>query len=152
MAASSTRNHLLNALPADLVARLSPHFHVTTLAVRKTLMAPNAKVEAAYFVESGWVSLVQSLDDGSAAEVGIVGREGMVGLPLVTGVDTAFVDAFVQADGTALRMDASTLRRAMQEEPEFRSLMLRYVELTLLQVTQTAACNGRHALEHRLAR
>jgi hypothetical protein len=60
MAASSTRNHLLNALPADLVARLSPHFHVTTLAVRKTLMAPNAKVEAAYFVESGWVSLVQS--------------------------------------------------------------------------------------------
>jgi hypothetical protein len=78
--AAPSRNQLLGALPADVAARLSPHFHVTPLAVRKKLMAPNAKVEAAYFVESGWASLVQMLDDGTAAEVGIVGREGIGGI------------------------------------------------------------------------
>lgn len=92
------------------------------------------------------------LEDGAHAEVGIVGREGMVGLPLVTGVDTAFVEAYAQADGTALSMDAASLRRAMEQEPEFRRLLLRYLEAMVAQITQTAACNGRHALEQRLAR
>jgi CRP-like cAMP-binding protein len=92
------------------------------------------------------------LEDGAQAEVGIVGLEGMVGLPLITGVDTAFVEAYAQADGTALRMDAANFRRTMDEEPEFRRLLLRYLEVMIAQITQTAACNGRHGLEQRLAR
>jgi CRP-like cAMP-binding protein len=149
---SSIRNLLLTALPPEVLSRLLPNLHSIPLTIRNSLMAPDTEVEAVYFVESGWVSLVSVLEDGAHAEVGIVGREGMVGVPLVTGVDTAFVDAYVQADGSALRMDAAAFRRAMQDEPAFRRLLLRYIEVILAQITQTAACNGRHGLEQRLAR
>jgi CRP-like cAMP-binding protein len=115
-------------------------------------MTPNTEVEAVYFVESGWVSLVSVLEDGAEAEVGIVGREGMVGLSLITGAETAFVEAYAQADGTALRMDAASFRRALEEEPRFRTLLLRYVEVMIAHITQTAACNGRHGLDQRLSR
>ena len=152
MAETAVKNQLLAALPPDVVSRLVPRMRSVPLNVRNSLMEPNSEIEAVYFVESGWVSLVTLLEDGAQAEVGIVGREGMVGLPLITGVDTAFVDAYVQADGTALRMDATGFRRAMDEEPEFRRLLLRYLEAMIAQITQTAACNGRHGLEQRLAR
>src|SRR5688572_115333 len=76
----------------------------------------------------------------------------MVGLPLITGIDTAFVEAFVQADGSALEMEAGVFRHAMDEEPAFRNLLFRYLEAMNAQITQTAACNGRHDLEQRLAR
>src|ERR1051325_9530317 len=122
------KNHLLAALPAELRFRLLPRMRSVSLTTRDSLMRPDALIEAVYFVESGWVSLVASLEDGTQAEVGLIGREGMVGLPLVTGVDTAFVEAFVQADGSALRMDAHAFRDAMQEEPALRTLLFLYVE------------------------
>jgi CRP-like cAMP-binding protein len=148
----AVKNRLLAALPPDTLARLLPRMRPVSLTVRRNIMAPNAEIAAVYFVESGWVSLVSALEDGAQAEVGIVGREGMVGLPLIAGVDTAFVEAFVQADGAALSMEATNFRRAIEDEADFRTVLLRYVEVMLAQVMQTAACNGRHELEHRLAR
>jgi CRP-like cAMP-binding protein len=145
-------NHLLAALPADVMSRLLPRMRRRSLALRDSLMTPDAPVEAVYFVESGWVSLVTALEDGTQAEVGLVGREGMVGLPLVTGVDSAFVEGFVQAEGSALRMEAGVFRAAMEQEPAFRAVMFRYLEAMISQITQTAACNGRHDLNQRLAR
>src|SRR3984957_6629139 len=138
MADPAVKNRLLAALSPAVLARLLPRMRPISLAVRQDILVPNAEIETVYFVESGWVSLVSALEDGTQAEVGIVGREGMVGLPLVTGVDTAFVEAYVQADGTALRMDAASFGRAMDEEPEFRKLLLRYVEVIVAQITQTA--------------
>jgi CRP-like cAMP-binding protein len=91
-----------------------------SLRLRETLIKPDVPIEAAWFVESGFVSLVATLEDGSQAEVGLIGREGMVGLPLITGIETAFVEAFVQGDGSALQMDAGAFRNAMQEEPALR--------------------------------
>jgi CRP-like cAMP-binding protein len=152
MADPAVKNRLLAALSPAVLARLLPRMRPISLAVRQDILVPNAEIETVYFVESGWVSLVSALEDGTQAEVGIVGREGMVGLPLVTGVDTAFVEAYVQADGAALSMEATNFRRAMEEEAEFRAVLLRYVEVMLAQVMQTAACNGRHELEQRLAR
>jgi CRP-like cAMP-binding protein len=146
------RNQLLTALPPDLLSRLLPRLRLISLTTRDSLMVPDAPIEAAYFVESGFVSLVTSVEDGTQAEVGLIGREGMVGLPLITGVDTSFVEAFVQGDGSALRMEARVFRAAMEEEPALRTLLLRYLEAMTSQVSQTAACNGRHDLEQRLAR
>jgi CRP-like cAMP-binding protein len=123
-----------------------------SLNVRESLIRPDTKIEAVYFVESGFISLVAALDDGTQAEVGLIGREGMAGLPLITGIDTAFVEAFVQGDGSALRMEASAFRHAMEDEPTLRNLLFRYLEAMNSQTTQTAACNGRHDLEQRLAR
>lgn len=146
------RNRLLSALPSDVLSRLLPRLHPVSLSVRDTLFPPDTAIEAVHFVETGWVSLVTALDEGTQAEVGLVGREGMVGLPLILGVDTAFEEAFVQADGTALRMEAAAFRWAMDEEPEFQRLMFRYHAAMNAQTTQTAACNGRHDIEQRLAR
>jgi CRP-like cAMP-binding protein len=146
------RNQLLTALPPELLSRLLPRLRLISLTTRDSLMVPDAPIEAAYFVESGFVSLVTSVEDGTQAEVGLIGREGMVGLPLITGVDTSFVEAFVQGDGSALRMEARVFRAAMEEEPALRTLLLRYLEAMTSQVSQTAACNGRHDLEQRLAR
>jgi CRP-like cAMP-binding protein len=146
------RNQLLAALPPEILAEMLPVLHPFRLTVRETLVRPDGPIEAVYFVESGWVSVVTTLEDGTQAEVGLVGREGMVGLPLVLGVDTAFEEAFVQANGTALHMEASAFRRLLTEFPALQILLFHYILAMHAQTTQTAACNGRHALEQRLAR
>ena len=148
----AVRNQLLLALPPDVLARLLPRMRPVSLVVRETLVAPETRIEAVHFVESGYVSLVMTLEDGTQAEVGLAGREGMVGLPLVAGVDTAVSEAFVQAGGTALRMEAGAFRHALREEPALGPLLSRYGEAMQAQAMQTAACNGRHDLEQRLAR
>ena len=86
------------------------------------------------------------------AEVGIIGREGMLGMSLLSGVDTSFVEAMVQMPGTALRMGMTEFRRELETNAPFRAVLLRYNEALQAQVMQTAACNGRHELEQRLAR
>jgi CRP-like cAMP-binding protein len=149
---AAVHNRLLTALPPPLLAELLPKLRPVSLRLRETLVAPEAPITAVWFVESGWVSLVTTLDDGMQAEVGLVGREGMVGLPLIVGIDTAFSEAFVQADGTALQMDASAFRHAVTEYPELQTLLFRYQEAMHAQTTQTAACNGRHDVKQRLAR
>jgi CRP-like cAMP-binding protein len=146
------RNQLLAALPPETLARILPKLRPFTLTVRDTLIVPEKPIEAVWFVESGWVSLVTTLDDGTQAEVGLVGREGMVGMSLILGVDTAFPEAFVQANGMALQMEVGAFRRTLEDEPPFHNLLNRYREAMHDQTTQTAACNGRHGLEQRFAR
>ncbi len=92
------------------------------------------------------------LVDGNSAEVGIVGFEGMVGLPLVLGSDRSPTEAMVQAPGTFLRMGANAFREELDRSAPLRTLLLRYALAFQAQVTQTAACNGHHALDQRLAR
>lgn len=146
------RNQLLAALPQDVLASLMPRLRHVPLAVRDYLIVPDKTIEAVYFVESGSVSLVATLENGTQAEVGLVGREGMVGVPLIVGVDTGFEEAFVQAPGAALRMEVDAFRRTMEEIPSLHTRMHRYSEAMRAQAIQTAACNGRHALEQRFAR
>jgi CRP-like cAMP-binding protein len=148
----TVRNRLLLKLPPAVLGRLLPRMRAFTLNVRDSLIPQETRIDAVYFVESGWVSMVAALEDGARAEVGLVGREGMVGLPLITGVETAFIDTFVQAGGSAFRMEAAAFRRAMEDEPSLRELLFRYLEAMNSQIIQTAACNGRHDLEQRLAR
>jgi CRP-like cAMP-binding protein len=148
----AVHNRLLTALPPPVLAGLLPNLRPVSLRIREALIAPDAPIEAVWFVESGWVSLVTTQADGAQAEVGLVGREGMVGLPLILGIDTAFSEAFVQADGTALQMDAGAFRHALHEFPELQTLLFRYLEAMHSQTTQTAACNSHHDVKQRLAR
>lgn len=148
----AVQNRLLKALPPAIFAEIFPRLRPFPLPIRHTLIVPQVPIESVWFVESGWVSMVTTLDDGMQAEVGLVGREGMVGLPLIGAIDTAFSEAFVQGPGTSLQMDAVAFRHAMTEYPEVQVLMSRYAEAMNAQVTQTAACNGRHEVQPRLAR
>lgn len=131
---------------------LRPRLRSVELPLKKELMVPDTPVEAAYFVEAGSVSMVAALEDGARVEVGLVGFEGMVGLPLVLGTAEASLEAMVQVPGTALRLVANEFDAALAEAPSLPPLLLRYVHSFHAQVSQSAACNGRHRLEQRLAR
>jgi CRP-like cAMP-binding protein len=145
-------NGLLAALPFEDLARLRPGLRPVELPFDQTLFPADGVVEAVLFVETGMVSLLATLEDGEQVEVGVVGREGLIGLPVVFGDDRSMVEARVQQEGTALRMDAPALRDGMQDSAALRGLLHRYVLAFQAQVTMTAACNARHAIEQRLAR
>ena len=118
----------------------------------QTLYPADGVVEAVLFPEGGMCSLLATLEGGEQVEVGIVGREGLIGLPLVFGDDRSLVEARVQMEGTALRIGAAAFRAAMEESAALRGLLHRYALAFQAQVTMTAACNARHAIEQRLAR
>jgi CRP-like cAMP-binding protein len=151
-ASESVRNHLLAALaPADL-ARLRPHLEPVSLSIRQTLSMPGSPIEHAYFVESGMVSLVACLADGSLIEVGVIGREGCVGAAVLHGVDTYPAEAMVQVAGSALRIRVGLLQHEADRNSALARLLFRFTHALHIQVAQSAACNGRHALQERLAR
>jgi CRP-like cAMP-binding protein len=122
------------------------------LSMRQVLHRPGEPMGAVHFPRSGWVSLIALLEDGDAAEIGLVGREGMVGLPLLLGAESTMAEAMVQNDGTAFRIGSADFARALDLIPAFRALLLRYAMAQHEQVARTAACNGRHLVEQRLAR
>ena len=145
-------NNLLASLPADIRARVLPKLTAVSLNLRQVLCVPETPIETVYFPLSGMISLVATLDGGEQVEVGIVGREGMFGISLLYGVGSSFVEAMVQMPGTALRISARAFRDEIDTNREFRAHLLLYGEAFQAQVSQTAACNGRHGLEQRLAR
>ena len=151
-AAPAVRNRLLAALDPDALARLLPRFEVVETTMRQVIQKAGEPVSAVYFPEIGWSSMLTMLADGNSAEVGLCGNEGMVGLPLLLGADTGFVEAMVQGPGTMLRLGAGAFRQALEETPGLERVLLRYSLAFHEQVGQTAACNGHHALDQRLAR
>jgi CRP-like cAMP-binding protein len=149
---SAVRNRLLAALPPADFQRLSASLTLVSLSLKQTLFEADEPIGAAYFVETGMVSYLAYLENGDAIEVGLIGPEGMVGMPLILGVDSASAGAIVQMQGTALRISPAALRQAFNESKVLRTRLLRYMQALYTQVSQTAACNGHHGLEERLAR
>jgi CRP-like cAMP-binding protein len=146
------RNGFLSALPPANLARLRPKLHPVELPFNQILYSMDDTLDTVLFPESGMVSLLATLDDGEQIEVGIAGREGLVGLPLVFGDDRSLVEARVQMEGTTLRIGAAAFRDEMEQSDALRTLLLRYALAFHAQITLSAACNARHAIEQRLAR
>jgi CRP-like cAMP-binding protein len=149
---ATIRNRLLRTLPPAALAGLLPKLRPVELPLRRVLYEPDGPIEAAYFPEQGIISVVAQLDEGQQAEAGMAGRDGMVGTPLLAGVETSFTECMAQVAGSALRIEARAFRQELEASPPFRALMLRYNEAHQAQVMQTAACNANHRLEQRLAR
>jgi len=105
-----------------------------------------------YFPTGCFISLIMPIDASAALEVGMVGAEGMFGLPLALGVDVSPVRAVVQGAGSALRMDAAIFRRELARSEALQRQIDRYVFVQLSQLAQTAACTRFHVVEARLAR
>ncbi len=112
-AETTTRNRLLAALPPEILAALRPQLEPAELSLRQVLHAAGDPIVAVWFPETGWASMLAYLEDGDAAEVGLVGREGFVGLPLLLGAECDDLEAMVQAPGMALRMDSAAFRDAL---------------------------------------
>jgi CRP-like cAMP-binding protein len=122
------------------------------LTLGETIYKPDERIRYAYFVGTGVVSLVANLKDGSSVEVGLVGNDGLVGLSIVLGDDISPNHAIVQIADGAMRISADKLKEELKREGQLLSLLLRSTLATLKQVSQTAACNGTHTVDQRLAR
>ena len=150
--AAPISNRLLRALSAEDLDLLRPHLEPVPLPHKQTLSKPDTPIDEVYFPEEGMVSLVQPLEDGTMIEVGMIGNEGFVGVPVLLGTDSSPLEAMVQIPGSALRMHAKAFREEMDRRPALSRGLLRYVQALHIQVSLTAACNGRHTLPERLAR
>jgi CRP-like cAMP-binding protein len=146
------RNHLLAALPASELERLRPHLDPVSLPLKKVLITAGEPIPHAYFPEAGVGSLIAKLEDGSGIEVGMMGREGMAGIPIILRAETTSTECVIQVPGSGWRIRAATLRDAMEQSPSLSLLLLRYVQAFHDQTSQTSACNARHDLPERLAR
>ena len=122
------------------------------LAQHHRLLSPDAPTEEVYFPETGMVSLILSLEDGNIVEVGLVGKEGIVGVLAGLGASRISGEAIVQMPGSAWAMKTDLLRQEIGVSATIRQILLRYVQALFAQITQSTACNARHALPQRLAR
>ncbi len=145
-------NDLLNTLSAADFAALKPSLEYVDMPLRKTFSKGSRVIKRVFFPCSGMFSLIRELEDGSAIEVGLVGNEGFVGVPLLLGAPTSPLEALVQGAGQAIVMSAATFTRLTDDHPVFRKRLLLYAQCLHIQVMQTAACNGRHKVSQRLAR
>lgn len=146
------RNRLLAALPAAALAQLWPRLEPVELELRQVLHLPEQSIATVYFPEAGWISMMAALEDGDTAEVGLVGRKGMAGLPILHADTLSDLEAMVQHPGRALCLSSADFRIELDRLPTFRTLLLRYSLAQHMQVARTVACNGRHAVDQRLAR
>lgn len=144
-------NRLLAALPPHEYDRLAPRLEHVALTSRAVLLEPGAPIAHVYFPASGVMSLLAQFHEGSI-EVGVVGQEGAIGLPLALGVDEARHRALVQVPGEALRMRAADFRKYVRPGSPLHALLLRYTDVFLTQLSQSAGCNALHAVEERMCR
>jgi CRP-like cAMP-binding protein len=145
-------NRLLTLLSNDDYERLRPHFALVDLECKKALYEAGRPIERVYFPVEGVASLVIAMKDGAAAEVGTVGSEGLIGLPIVFGDRHAPSTMYVQVPGRALSMDAGAFRDAIEQSPTLKIIALRYAHAFFNHVAQSAACAHLHNLEQRCCR
>ena len=145
-------NSLLGALPHKERRRLIDGMEQVALTYGDVLYEPGEQIKHVYFPNDSIVSLLTLVDRHQALEVGLVGREGMVGIPLALGVNVSPVRALVQGTGTAMRMKAAPFLRQLGQNLALQRGLHRYTYSLMAQVTQTAACNRFHVIEARLAR
>lgn len=145
-------NSLLAALPRTDYQRLLANLKPVTLTFGEVLYEPGDPIRHVYFPGDSLVSLLTLADGHLALEVGMVGREGMVGTPMSLGISVSPVRALVQGSGTAMQMTAACFRKEFRQCPPLQRALYRYVHVLMAQVTQTAACNRFHVVEARLAR
>lgn len=150
--AQPPRNALLRSLPADELARLSPLLERVPLVPRRVLQHAGLPIEHLFFIEEGLVSVLAKVDDRNAAEVWLIGRDGVVGGTVLLGGEISDLTHFVQIGGSALRLSVEDLNRLAPELPCLAQALKGYLHVSLMQSSQSAACSLRHALLPRLAR
>lgn len=147
----ATENRLLSALPREDYERLAPHLEEDTIALSHVLFMPEDELSHVYFPTTSIVSLLTHLEDGGGMEVGLVGREGMVGVSVILGGSETKV-ATVQAAGRALKVGAAAVREEFGRGGALQNVLLRYTHALMTQISQSVVCNVRHPLPGRLAR
>jgi CRP-like cAMP-binding protein len=146
------QNRLLASLSYEEYERLRPHLIPIPLEYKCPLYEANEPIEFVHFIETGVASLVNTMMNGDAAEVGTVGNEGFVGLPVLFGDNQAPTSVYMQVGGAGLKMKADLFRTEMLGNASTQGAMLGYAHAFFNLVAQSAACNTLHLLEQRCCR
>jgi CRP-like cAMP-binding protein len=149
---SESENHLLDLLPLRDRKRLIALCEPVELALAEVLCEPGKVTRYAFFPRTGFISLVAKIDESAGVEVGMVGREGMLGAQLSLGVATAPLHAVVQGAGTALRVGTAAFRRELELSVALQKILKSYVHVLMVQLATSAACQRFHQVDARLAR
>jgi CRP-like cAMP-binding protein len=145
-------NHLISLLPNADRRRLLAACEMVQFRMAQTLAEPGSITEYVYFPVDGFASLVTLLDGKPILEVGMVGREGILGIQVALGVQTAPLHAVVQGAGSAWRVSVSAFRRVLKSSPPLRWIIDRYLYVLMAQFASSAACIRFHEIDQRLAR
>lgn len=145
-------NRILAALPAGEYQSLFTKLEQISLVYGEKIYERGEIIQFVYFPESGIISLLAGVEDSATLEVGIVGREGIVGLPVFLGVEISNNDAIVQGQGSALRIKSGDFLAECRNGGELPKILNRFTHSLLTQISQSAVCYRFHAIEERLAR
>ena len=146
------QNTILQSLPANEFEAVYPKLVFFDLPKHALLNEIAEPIEWAYFVNSGLASFLNVMADGKSVEVGLAGKEGFVGVPLLAGFTTSPSRAVMQVDGSALRISPVDLQSALKVCPNLNRSLQRFGQVLGMQATQVAACNRLHEVDQRLAR
>jgi CRP-like cAMP-binding protein len=146
------QNHLLAALPENEYRRLAPDLESVELEQGQVLCESGGQLRHMYFPTTAIVALMYVLENGSSAEIAVVGNEGLLGVSLFMGGETTPSRAVVQNAGHAYRVPAALLKDEFNRAGPVLRLLLRYTQALITQMTQTAVCNRHHAIEQQLCR
>jgi CRP-like cAMP-binding protein len=144
------KNRVLATLPKSELDDLAPHLSPITLPLNEQLL--DGRADYAYFLESGLASVVLSMEDGGTVEVGVIGRDGVVGLPILLGAERIPGRTFMQVEGSGFRIKAQHLKEQFERPGKLRDHLQKYLLANLVQSAQNAACNRLHKIAERLAR
>jgi CRP-like cAMP-binding protein len=147
-----TGNHLLGALTAGDLVRLSPHLEYIDLPLGTVLYEAGDVLRHIYFPVDCIVSLLHMLADGSSAEIAVVGNDGLIGIALFMGGETTPNRAVVQSAGHAYRLPGQLLKDEFLRNGALQGLFLRYTQALITQMAQTAVCNRHHSVDQQLCR
>lgn len=145
-------NHILDALPADERDRLFPHLSLVTMPLGMALYESGETLKHIYFPTDCIVSLLYVMEDGSSAEIAVVGNEGAVGVSLFMGGETTPSRAIVQSGGSAYRLEGRRLKAEFARHGQMLHVLLRYTQSLITQMAQTAVCNRHHSVDQQLCR
>ncbi len=149
---SESRNRLLGALPAADFERLREDLEVVLLPLGTSVYEADAQIRHLYFPTEGIISLLQVMENGSSAEIAVVGNEGVVGISLFMGGETTPSRAVVQSAARAHRLPAEKLQVEFKRGGDLQHLLLRFTQALITQMSQTAVCNRHHSVEQQLCR
>ena len=145
-------NDILLSLPARERDLIFPHLMFMDLPTHVVLHEPGDPIKFGYFLNTGLASVLTVLAEGKSVEVGLTGKEGFVGLPLIIGFSTSPTRTVIQIRATGFRINGKNLTQVIRQTPSLTNLLQRYVQILGMQGTQVAACNRLHEVDERLAR
>lgn len=148
----ANRNGILGALPREEYERLLARMELVRLPKSRVIYHAGDTIRYAYFVLDGMISVLSSTESGATIEVGMVGNEGMVGVPVILRVPITPYQLMVQIRGDAMRIAGGDLEREFNRGGRLQNLLLRYTHTLLTQISQSAVCNRFHTTEQRLCR